>query len=83
MSGDHARFAGAVRRMVRAYGRRVADADEVDLAELLQLRDEVEAAIAVAVAGQRARGQSWAYIAKGLGVTRQAAQMRYGSRASA
>lgn len=82
MSGDHTRFAGAVRRMVRAHGRRVADADPEDLAELLALREAVEAAIAAAVEGQRER-YSWAQIARGLGTTRQAAQMRYGARESA
>lgn len=54
-----------VRRMVRAYGRRVADESEADLAEMLLLREEVEAAIAAAVRGQRQNhGQSWAYIAR-------------------
>lgn len=67
-----------VRRMIRAGGKRVADGDEVDLEDLLTLRDEVDAAIESAVAGQRRRGESWAYIGRGLGVTRQAAQMRYG-----
>lgn len=69
-----------VRRMVRAYGRRVADESEADLAEMLLLREEVEAAIAAAVRGQRQNhGQSWAYIARGLGTTRQGAQQRYGA----
>lgn len=75
-------YAGMLRRMIRAYGRRVADADEVDLAEMVQLRDEVEAAIAAAVRGQRENhGASWADVARGLGTTRQAAQMRYGKLA--
>lgn len=71
-------YAGMLRRMIRAYGRRVADADDVDLAEMVQLRDELEEAIALAVRGQRElHGASWADVARGLGTTRQAAQMRY------
>lgn len=69
-----------LRRMLRAYARRVADADDVDLAEMVDLRDELEAAIASAVWGQRRNhGASWADIGRGLGTTRQAAQMRYGT----
>lgn len=71
-------YAAMVRRMIRAYGRRVAEGDEVDLQELLLLRVEVEQAIEAAVRGQRRAGQSWAYIGRGLEVSRQAAQMRYG-----
>lgn len=65
-------------RMVAAYGRRVGNADPEDLRTMLELRDHLEAAIAVAVAGQRSHGWSWAGIARGLGVTRQAAHARYG-----
>jgi hypothetical protein len=75
-------YAGMVRRMIRAYGKRVADADEVDLATMLTMRDEIESAIATAVTGQRERGASWADVARGLGTTRQAAQIRYGKAAS-
>lgn len=78
MSVETPEFGKAVQRMIRAYGRRVADADEVDLGQMLALREEVEGAIAAAVAGQRRRGRSWAYIARGLGTTRQAAFKRYG-----
>lgn len=67
----------AARRFVRAAGRRAGDGDEVELADLLTLRAEVEAAIEVAVVGQRERF-SWAYIGRGLGVTKNAAIMRYG-----
>ncbi|MFT4299307.1 MAG: helix-turn-helix domain-containing protein [Aeromicrobium sp.] len=55
----------------------MASGDEADLADLLGLRATVEEAIETAVLGLRAQGHSWAYIAAGLGVTRQAAQMRY------
>lgn len=72
-------YAAMMRRMIRAHGRRVAHADPEDLAELIALHDELDAAIADAVAGQRnTYGRSWADIARGTGTTRQAAQMRYG-----
>lgn len=75
-------YAAMLRRMIRAYARRVADADDVDLAEMLRVRDEMEQAVRDAVRGQRERhGRSWADIARGLGTTRQAAQMRFGDSA--
>lgn len=68
-----------VRRMVRKYGQRVGEADDVDLAEMLKLRDEVEVAIATAVRLQRANlDRSWSDIGRSLGISRQAAQQRYG-----
>lgn len=76
-------YVGMLKRMIRACARRVADGDDVDLADMIELRDEVEAAIASAVAGQRElHGASWADVARGLGTTRQAAQMRYGREVS-
>lgn len=74
-------FAAAVRRMIAAHGRRVADADPEDLAELMAMRDALDAAIAAAVAGQRANhGLSWTEIARGAGMTRQGAQQRWGRK---
>lgn len=72
-------YAAMVRRMIRAYGRRCGAADPEDLAEMLRLQAELDAAVAAAVAGQRAAGFSWGEIARGLGVTRQAAHARWGS----
>lgn len=67
------------RRAIRAAGRHVEYADEFELAELVSLRDELEAVIRQAVAGQRSVGRSWAYIGAALGITRQSAQERYGA----
>lgn len=69
-------------RLIRAAGRRVADADEVELSALLDLRAEFDTAIQAAVDGMRSRGCSWAYIAQATGTTRQAAQMRWGRSAA-
>lgn len=73
---------GPMRRLIRAAGRRVGDADEPELAALLALRDDLDAAIVDAVAGQRAHGVSWAGIGRGTGTTRQAAQQRWGGSAA-
>lgn len=67
-----------VRRQINAGARRVAEGDEPELADLVSLRDTIEQAIADAVAGQRANNKTWAQIALGLGVTKNAALMRYG-----
>lgn len=77
MSIETPEYAAMMRRMMRAHGRRVANADPEDLAELVALREALEDSIAEAVAGMRSR-LSWAEVARGLGTTRQAAQMRYG-----
>lgn len=69
-----------VRRMIRAYGKRVGEADDVDLADMVQmLRAEVDVAIATAVRLQRANyDRSWKDIADALGISKQAAYDRYG-----
>lgn len=65
-------------RMIRAAGRRVADADEHELAQLAQLQREFDAAMQAAVDGQISSGRSWAHIGNALGVTKQAAFKRFG-----
>lgn len=74
---ETAEYAAMMKRMIRAYARRVADGDEVDLSEMLEVRDELDNAIREAVAGLRAAGHSWAYIAEGAGITRQSAWERW------
>jgi len=71
-------YAAFIRRAVRAHGRRVAGGDIEALHDLLTLASEVEHALDIAVAGLRAFGYSWAEIANRIGVTRQAAQQRWG-----
>lgn len=72
-------IAAMVRRMIRAYAKRVGDADEPDLAEMVELRAFLDEQIGVAVRLQKDGGKSWSQIGQGLGTTKQAAQMRYGS----
>lgn len=71
-------YAAFARRIVRAYARRVATGDIEALADMTTLAADIEAAIRVAVIGLRNFGYSWADIAARLGVTRQAAQQRWG-----
>jgi hypothetical protein len=67
------------RRVIRALGRNVAESGtEVDLTELVELRGELDASIAQAVAGLRARDCSWQNLADALGVTKSAVYQRYG-----
>jgi hypothetical protein len=82
MAVETSEFLGAARRFIRAAGRRVAQADEVELGELIALHAVLDEAIDTAVAGMRDRGLSWAYIAGATGVSRQAAFQRWGRKPS-
>ena len=73
-------FIAAARGFIAAAGRRVADGDEVDLAELLTLQDDLTAAIQTAVDGLKAQGHSWAYIAAATGKSREAAYLKWGQK---
>lgn len=77
--GDHTEFAKFVRRILRAYGRRVRLSDPDDLVELLAVDAAVQEAITNAVGGLRASGFSWAQIGEAAGVSRQAAHKRWAS----
>jgi hypothetical protein len=71
-------YAAFARRVLRAYARRVADGDVEALTLMTDLADEIDTAIGQAVTGLRGFGYSWAEIGSRLGVTRQAAQQRWG-----
>lgn len=73
-------FAKMFERLTIAYGKRVGDADEVDLAHMLNMRDRFDHTITYAVYRQRAKwGRSWSYIAQAAGYrSAQAAQQRWG-----
>jgi hypothetical protein len=80
MAVETADFAAMLRRLIRAYARRVGEGDEVDLADMLGVAAVLDDAIAKAVATMRAQGHSWDYIGKGAGITRQGAFQRWGAR---
>jgi hypothetical protein len=77
---ENPEFAAFARRIVRAHGRRVAAGDVEAVAELAGLCDEVGDALAHGVDGLRDAGYSWDEIGSRLGVSRQAAQQRFGGR---
>jgi hypothetical protein len=74
---DYARF---VRRVITAYGRRIASGDIEGLATLAELGHELDDVLEHAILGLRDSGFSWADIATRLDITRQAAHQRFGSR---
>jgi hypothetical protein len=67
-----------VRRILEAQGRRVDDLE--DLAELLSIRSDLDGIVTEAVRKLRHEPlcYSWTEIAEALGITRQAAQQRWG-----
>jgi hypothetical protein len=71
-------YAAFARRVIAAYARRVANGDVEALTAMTGLAAELDMAIAQAVTGLRAVGYSWAEIGSRLGITRQAAQQRWG-----
>ena len=73
-------YAAFARRVLRAYARRVADCDVEALTLMLGLSADIDDAIAQAVTGLRGSGYSWTEIGSRLGITRQAAQQRWGAR---
>jgi len=72
-------YAAFLRRVLRAYSRRVAAGDIEALTGMAALADDLETAIRQAITGLRAYGYSWADIAARLGITRQGAQQRWGT----
>jgi hypothetical protein len=71
-------YAAFARRVLRAWARRVAAGDIDAITDMAAAVSELEDAIRQGVAGLRGKGYSWAEIAARLGVTRQAAQQRWG-----
>jgi len=74
-------YVAFTRRILRAYARRVASGDIEALRSMTLLTADVDAATRAAVQGLRDFGYSWAEIGDRLGVTRQAAQQRWGNPA--
>ena len=76
---ENGEYAAFVRRILRACSRRVGDGDVEALVLMLGLAEEIDTAIAEAVKGLRGHDYSWAEIGSRLGVTRQAAEQRWGA----
>ena len=81
---ETADFCAMMGRMIRAHRKRVAAGSAEDLADLVRLRDELDAAITEGAQALHAGtaehpGLSWTEIARVLGVSRQAARQRFGA----
>jgi hypothetical protein len=76
---ENGAYAAFARRILGAYARRIATGDIESLTELTHLANDIDAAMQEAITGLRAFGYSWAEIGSRLGVTRQAAQQRWGT----
>lgn len=76
---ENSEYGAFVRRAIRSYGARVGVGDVDALPDLLGLHEDLDEAIAQAVADLRAEPNlySWSEIARRLGVTRQAAMQRW------
>ena len=77
---ENDQYAAFLRRVIRAYSRRVGSGDIDALADMTRLAGHLDQAITDAVHALRTGpdGYSWADIALRLGITRQAAQQRWG-----
>jgi hypothetical protein len=75
---ENDQYAAFLRRIIRAFGRRIEAGDIDALADVAFLSAQLDITIKSAVTGLRNRGYSWADIGRQLGVTRQAAQQRWG-----
>jgi hypothetical protein len=73
-------YAAFTRRILAAHGRRIARGDIEGLAALAEVAISFDAALSAAITGLRGNGYSWADIAVRLGITRQAAQQRWGTQ---
>jgi hypothetical protein len=72
-------YAAFLRRVIRAYSRRIAAGDIEAITDMATLADDLDQAIRQAITGLRQVGYSWADIAMRLGITRQGAQQRWGT----
>ena len=80
MDVENDAYLSFVARVIIAAGKRVATGDVEALPDLAQLYADLDQALIRAVQGLREFGYSWEQIASRLGVTRQAAQQRWGGR---
>jgi hypothetical protein len=76
---DYAQF---LRRVLKAFSRRIAVGDIDALTDLNNLAAELETAMRDAVVGLRQHGYSWTDIGNATGTTRQAAHQRWGGEHS-
>ena len=74
-------YAGMMARCIRALGRRIAAGNLEDIALALDLRRQLDDATDDAVRDLHSQGESWERIGRAVGMTKQAAQQRWGAKA--
>jgi hypothetical protein len=76
---ENDQYAAFLRRVIRAYSRRIAAGDIEAITDMTALAGHIDQAIRDGITGLRRDGYSWADIALRLGITRQGAQQRWGT----
>ena len=66
-------------RIIRAIGRTVADTDTNQLRQLMDIQTTLDITLRKTVHDLRAYGFTWGEVGRDLGISRQAAQQRFGS----
>ena len=74
---ETAEVAGAVKRLIRTLGKRIAEEDAPDLVLLQAVKAELDAAFRTAIEGIRQSGFSDRDIGEALGKKRQAIQKKW------
>jgi hypothetical protein len=75
---ENPQYAAFLRRVIRAYSRRIAAGDIEAITTMAALADDLEDATRQAMNALNDFGYSWADIGMRLGITRQGAQQRWG-----
>lgn len=71
-------FSKFVRRIMRAYGRRVGEGDEIEFQEMVDVRHDWDLAMAVAIERQLITYErSWAWIAAALNENRETVRITW------
>jgi len=73
-------LAQASRRFARALAARAAEGDDTALEQLVEVGRAVDVALGDAARAMHGFGYSWTEIGDRLGITRQAARQRFGTR---
>lgn len=75
---ENGEYASSIGRMLRSYRRRISEGDTTDLADFAALIKLAEHELGEAAIALQSRGFSWADVGAALGISRQAAQQRFG-----
>lgn len=74
---ENREYAGMLKRCLKAYAVRVSEGDIEALAEIDDLKKHLDTALVEAVEGLREMGFTWGEIGARVGITKQAARLRW------